>query len=431
MNTRIFGYTHATALIIAAMIGTGVFTSLGLQVQSIPSAPAVLLLWVLGGVSSLCGALAYAELGAALPRSGGEYHLLRSIYNPTLGFIAGVATLIAGLAAPIAVSAVAFAKYMQNFFSLPAPMYSIGIILLLTALHAGSTRLGAVLHSGVTYFNLALILLFIGAAFIAPSQAAPNLAFTPQDTQFVMSPSYAVAFVYVSYAYLGWNTSIYVMDEVTEPQKNLPRSVITGVIVVTALYVLLNYGFLKSASIQALAGKVDVGYIAAQTLFGARGATLMSALIALALLASVSSYIILGPRVWRVMGVDYPTNTVLRFVSSESRFGAGLWAFVAQAMIALVMVVTSTFDAILVYAGFLLNIFNLLAVVGVIILRFKQPALPRPYRVWGYPATPILFAIVSLWMTVYVFIERPVESAFVLLTFVGGYLLSLRNRSKA
>jgi APA family basic amino acid/polyamine antiporter len=198
------------------------------------------------------------------------------------------------------------------------------------------------------------------------------------------------------------------------------------------LYVALNYAFLKSSSLQALAGKVDVGYIAAQTLFGAQGATLMSALIALALLASVSSYVILGPRVWRVMGTDYPNNAVLQFISSEKYLKkpaiSGLRAFAAQAAIAIAMVLTSTFDAILVYAGFLLNIFNLLAVVGVIVLRFKQPSLPRPYKVWGYPATPILFALVSLWMTAYVFIERPVESVFVLLTFIGGYLLSVRTQ---
>lgn len=428
MNKRVFGYSQATALIIAAMVGTGVFTSLGLQVQAIPSVPSVLLLWVLGGVASLCGALAYAELGAALPRSGGEYHLLSSIYHPVLGFIAGVATLVSGLAAPIAVAAVAFSKYMANFLPFPPLAMAVGVIVFATLIHSLHVRFGALLHSGVTYFNIALILVFIVAAFVFGNNQAIPLVPTAQDASWMLTPAYAVAFVYVSYAYLGWNSSIYVLDEVRDPQKTLPRSVLSGVAIVTVLYLLLNVAFLKTASMQDLAGKIDVGHYSAQAMIGAAGAKVMSALIALALLATVSSYVILGPRVWKVMGEDYE---LFRFATKTNAQGAPVWAFVAQALIAILLVLTSTFDAILIYAGFILNIFNFLAVVGVIVLRVRRPDLPRPYKVWGYPATPIIFALISLWMTVYVFIERPKESAFVLLTFVVGYILGLWNKRRS
>ena len=421
MKSRVFGFPQMTAFVIAAMIGTGVFTSLGLQVKAIPSVPAVILLWIVGGVASLTGALAYAELGAAHPRSGGEYHLLGTIYTPTLGFIAGVATLVAGLAAPIALSAVAFGKYAQNLIALPEPVFTVGVILLATIVHSVNVRVGAALHSAVTYFNVALILVFIVAAFLAPTPA-PSLIPTASDFSLIITPAYAVSFVFVSYAYLGWNTSVYVIDEIKDVQKNLPRSVITGVFVVTALYVVLNYSFLKVASIQALSGKLDVGYIAAQGMFAERGALVMSALIALVLLASVSSYAVLGPRVWNVMGEDY---TLLRFAAVKNKHGVAVRAFWLQAVIAITIVLTSSFEAILIYTGFLLNVFNMLAVVGVIILRRKHPELPRPYKVWGYPVTPLIFATISFWMAASVVVERPKESLAVLATFALGFLLNI------
>lgn len=412
-----------TAFVIAAMIGTGVFTSLGMQVKAIPSAPAVLLLWVIGGIASLTGALAYAELGAAHPRSGGEYHLLGTIYTPTLGFIAGLATLIAGLAAPMALSAVAFAKYAQNLIPLPEWVFSVGVLIFTSLLHSINIRAGSLLHSGVTYFNVALILVLIGAAFISPNPA-PNLSFATEDWSYILSPGYAVAFVFVSYAYLGWNTSVYVIDEIHDVQKTLPRSVIAGVVVVTVLYVILNFAFLKAASLNALAGKVDVGYIAAQAIFGERGASLMSALIALVLLASVSSYTVLGPRVWNVMGEDY---AIFRAVAVKNAKHIPVRAFWLQCAIATVIVLTSSFEAILIYTGFLLNVFNMLAVVGVIILRRKYPDLPRPYRVWGYPVTPLIFAGISFWMAASVVMERPKESLAVLATFAVGFAFSSKQ----
>jgi APA family basic amino acid/polyamine antiporter len=432
MQNRVFGYSAATTLIIAAMVGTGVFTSLGLQVQAIPSSSAVLLLWVLGGIASLAGALSYAELGAALPRSGGEYHLLSSIYHPTLGFIAGISTIVAGLAAPVAVAAVAFGKYAGNV--LPSAgmltpetlgvVLSVGVILLVTVVHAAHIRLGALLHSGITFFNIALILTFIIAAFVWGKNTDIPVLPRFSDLAFILSPNYAVSFVFVVYAYLGWNSSIYVLDEIRDPQKTLPRSVLSGVAIVTVLYLLLNYAFLRTASIQEIAGKIDVGNYAATALLGVSGATVMNALIALALLATVSSYTILAPRVWRVMGEDYP---LFQFAAKTAPNGSPVRAFALQASIAIVMVLTSTFETILVYAGFLLTIFNLLAVVGVIILRWKKPDAPRPYKAWGYPATPIVFAIIGCWMTVFVVMQRPKESALVLLTFALGYGLSVWN----
>jgi basic amino acid/polyamine antiporter, APA family len=200
--------------------------------------------------------------------------------------------------------------------------------------------------------------------------------------------------------------------------------VLSGVAVVTVLYLLLNYAFLRTAPMQEFAGKVDVGNFAAIALLGQQGSVVMNALIALALLATVSSYTVLAPRVWKVMGDDYP---LFRRASVLAPNGAPRLAFLLQAALAIVMILTSTFDAILIYAGFILNVFNCLAVIGVIILRRKMPDAPRPYKAWGYPFTPLIFAAISLWMIVLVVRERPVESGFVVLTFVLGYVLSRWN----
>ncbi|TAE32710.1 MAG: amino acid permease [Candidatus Kapaibacterium sp.] len=436
MHKRIFGLREAIALIIAAMVGTGVFTSLGLQLQSIPSTSAVLLLWVLGGIASLCGALAYAELGATLPRSGGEYHLLSKIYHPTLGFIAGLSTLVAGIAAPVAVAAVAFGKYASNVaanFTTLAPetlavVLSVGVVVLVTVVHSSHIRLGALLHSGITFFNIALIVSFIIAALLWGKNTSVSLLPNAQDIDLMLSPSYAVSFVFVIYAYLGWNSSIYVLDEIKDPQKTLPRSVLSGVVLVMALYLLLNYAFLRTAPMQDFVGKIDVGNYAAMALFGTQGAVIMNALISCALLATVSSYTILAPRVWRAMGEDYP---LFRFAAKLAPNGAPIQAFALQAAIAIFMVLTSTFETILLYAGFLLNLFNLLAVVGVIVLRIKMPDAPRPYKAWGYPITPLIFAAISLWMTAQVVVQRPTESAMIVCTFALGYALSVWNNRRS
>ncbi len=436
MQNRVFGYKEATALIVAAMVGTGVFTSLGLQVQAIPSTSAVLLLWILGGIASLCGALAYAELGTALPRSGGEYHLLSKIYHPTLGFIAGLSTIVAGIAAPVAVAAVAFGKYASNVavnFTTLAPetlgtVLSVGVVVLVAVVHSSHIRLGALLHSGITFFNFALILSFIVAALVWGQNTSVEIVPNAKDVDFMLSPSYAVSFVFVIYAYLGWNSSIYVLDEVKDPQKTLPRSVLSGVLLVMALYLLLNYAFLRTAPMQEFAGKIDVGNYAATALFGTKGAMIMNALISCALLATVSSYTILAPRVWRVMGEDYP---LFSFAAKLAPNGAPIQAFTLQAAIAIFMVLTSTFETILLYAGFLLNLFNLLAVVGVIVLRIKMPDAPRPYKAWGYPITPVIFAAISLWMTAQVVVQRPTESAMIVCTFALGYALSVWNTRRS
>jgi basic amino acid/polyamine antiporter, APA family len=432
---RTFGYAHATALVIAAMIGTGVFTSLGMQLSTIPSVSAVLLLWVLGGLSSVCGALCYAELGAAYPRSGGEYHLLSIIYSPRLGFVAGVGSIIAGLAAPVAASAVAFSRYVHNLVAVPEWAAVVGVIVVTTLVHSINTRLGARLHSWITYFNIVLILAFVVAAFaLAPFssvstalQGLPQLAFTANDVALVLSPSYAIAFVFVSYAYLGWNTSVYVIDEVREP-------VITGVLVVMVLYVLLNAAFLTTASIGQLAGNIDVGYVAAQQILPRSGAILMSALIALALLASISAYTVLAPRIWSVLSEDFSKQfSMLRFFAPDANSAgqpqaASHRAFWAQALLAAAIALSSTFDAILIYAGFILGLFNCLAVLGVIILRRREPSRPRPYKVWGYPLTPLVFVIIAAWMTLYGVTERPKESLFVVLTFAAIYGVSFLGK---
>jgi APA family basic amino acid/polyamine antiporter len=190
------------------MIGTGVFTSLGFQVSGLPSGFSLLLLWVIGGVCALCGALAYGELAAALPRSGGEYHFLSEIFDPAIGFVAGWASASAGFAAPVALSAIAFGHYSQGFFSGASPLVlSLAVVGIVTVVHLCSVRTGSAFQNVFTWVKVSLILVFIVAGCaLCPAQP---ISFVPHpgDVGLIFSAPFAVSLVYVMYSYSGWNAS--------------------------------------------------------------------------------------------------------------------------------------------------------------------------------------------------------------------------------
>ncbi|HEX9653513.1 MAG TPA: amino acid permease [bacterium] len=429
------GVFTATCFVIANMIGTGVFTSLGFQAAVIPSVFPLLLLWVVGGIIALCGAFAYAELGAALPRSGGEYHLLSRIYHPVLGFLSGWVSLTVGFAAPTALAAMALVSYLSAAVDgLPERHLAAAIVALFTIVHGVSIRVGSRAHNFFTSLKVTLILVFIAAVFwIAPAE---SLSLIPRagDARLIVSPAFAVSLVFVSFAYSGWNAAIYVVGEIREPQKNLPCALFAGTLLVTLLYVLLNFVFIYTTPLVELAGKIEIAYLSGRRVFGPAGGKIMALILAFLLLSTVSGHVFVGPRITQVMGEDYPT---LRLLKTKSRRGIPLNAMIFQLAIVLLMIYTSTFEQVMIYAGFVLNLITCLAVAGVFVLRFRQPELPRPYRTWGYPFTPIIFLLVNAWTLVYVLMERPRESLSglgIVLLGVGVYFISAslarRTRSR-
>ncbi|MCB2378932.1 amino acid permease [Hymenobacter sp. BT635] len=412
-------FLTGTAIVIANMVGTGVFTSLGFQVLGIQSGFALLMLWAVGGLIALCGALCYGELAAAMPRSGGEYHYLSQIYHPALGFLSGWVSATVGFAAPTALAAMALGKYAASVWPAVSPqLLSVAVVLALTAVHAASSRAGSRLQVVVTAVKVVVLVVFIGAGWLL---AIPQpIAFLPQgsqDWQQLLSPAFAVSLIYVSYAYSGWNAAVYLTGEVANPQRNLPRILLAGTAVVLLLYVGLNFVFLYGTPIPNLAGQLEVGYVAASQIFGPAVGRLMGAVVAVLLVSTVSSMIFAGPRIIQVMGEDLPA---LRSLAVVSKNGIPVRALLLQTILTLVFILTSTFEQVLLYAGFILSLFTFLTVLGLFVLRLRQPELPRPYRAWGYPITPLIFLALSGWTLLFILRDKPTESLYGLATLAVG-----------
>lgn len=409
----------ATAVVVANMIGTGVFTSLGFQVGPLPSGFVIMLLWLVGGVCAFCGAVCYGELAAAMPRSGGEYHYLTQIFSPAVGFLAGWLSATVGFAAPIALAAMAFGKYFAG--ALPgadAVMLSHGVVIAMMLVHLLGVNAGAKFQNVATWLKVALIVVFIAAGLWMPK--AQPISFLPiaGDAARVTSPAFAVSLVFVMYAYTGWNAVTYIVGEVKNPARTLPLAVAIGTLIVSVLYVGLNAVFLRAAPLTELAGKVDVGHAAADHIFGAQGGRLMALLISGGLVSAISAMTWVGPRVMMTMGEDVH---LLRPLAKKSTVGVPWVAMLVQTAIVLALLHSGKFEKVLTYVQFSLTLSSFLTVLGMIVLRMTKPALPRPYRAWGYPLTPLIFLSVSLWMMWHILRSNPIES----LAGLGTILLGL------
>ncbi len=423
------GRVTLTALLVSNMVGTGVFTSLGFQARGLHTTFALLLLWVVGGVAAACGALSYAELGAALPRSGGEYVYLGRAYHPLVGFLGGWVSMTAGFAAPIALAGIAFGRYVGAVVPvapLPASLVLVGAAALL---HATNLTAGRRVQVALTVANLLLIVGFVAAGLARGGQPVP-LAPTPDAWREVASPAFAVSLVYVGYAYTGWNAAGYVAGEVRDPRRAVPLAAALGTGLVAWCYLLLNYTFLRLAPLADLEGVVEVGALAARHAFGPAGATVVSATIALLLVATVSAMVLAGSRVTQAVAGGMQRAGVL---SARTAGGTPRNAVFAQAALVALLLLTNSFERVMAYTGFTLTLTSLLAVVGLLVLRVREPALPRPYRAWGYPVTPLVYVAVSLWTLGFVLAERPRESLLGLATVLAGVPVwwGLRDRPSA
>lgn len=425
---RKIGLWTATAIVAANMIGTGVFTSLGFQIIDIKDGFSIGFLWLLGGIAALCGALAYGELGAAMPRSGGEYHFLSKIFHPAVGFLSGWVSALVGFSAPIAAAAMALARYTTQTLvasGVLAPgdntvlitAMVIGVVTVITIIHSMQIQLVSRFQVFFTGLKISLILIFVFAGFALAKSQGVNFLPGPESVKLVFSAPFAVSLVFVMYAYSGWNAATYVVNDIEDPGKNLPRSLFLGTLIVTLLYVPLNLVFLYSSPMSALEGKPEVGFIAANYIFGSVGAIFMGALISLGLISAISSMTWAGPRVSQVMGEDYK---LLGFLKTKNKNGVPIYALILQYVIVIILVLSAKFEQIITYIGFILSLSTFLTVLGVFVLRWKAPGLARPYRTWGYPVTPIIFLLVTGWMLVFVLRDKPAESLAGLATvFVG------------
>ena len=412
-GTYKFGLTTASAFVIANMIGTGVFTSLGFQLLGTTNMSSILLLWLMGGVIALCGALVYGELGAVMPRSGGEYHYLRKIYHPMLGFMAGWASLIVGFAAPVALACMALSGYLTRVFPVLNPMMvGISVLTLITIVHAYDVKMGGTIQRYFTFFKILVIVGFIACGLAMPVKyQSITSSFSSFSLDDIFSTGFAVSLVWVYYAYSGWNASAYMANEIKNPQRTIPRSLFISTLVVTVLYLFLNAVFLLSTPVAEMTGQLEVGLIAAQHIFGHTLGNMMGLLIALLLVSSISSMVFLGPRVSQVMGED---TYILRPLAKRSERGTPYVAIWVQYIISVLLIITNSFELVTKYTGITLSFFALMTVIGVFVHRKRYPNVHRPYKTWGYPFTPIIFIMLIMWSIAYLVREDFIQ------TFVEG-----------
>lgn len=425
------GSGPAVALVVANMIGTGVFTSLGYQLEALPSAFPILVLWAVGGVLSFCGALCYAELVSMWPRSGGEYHLLREAYHPLAGFLAGWVSLVAGFAAPIALAAMAFGRYLAKLGVPVEPIWLAGgAVVLVTLIMLGSTSAVGRFLGGLTILKVTLIVAFMVGAMMPAGggEVVASVSLKPKagDWDLILSGGFATSLVYVMYAYTGWNGAAYVAGELRDPQRMVPLALLGGTALVMVLYVGLNAAFLVRAPWEMLRSEPEVALAAAKAIFGERGGAWMGGLIAFGLLSMLTGLTWAGSRVHQRLGQDLMR---LGFLAKANRHGAPVGAVLLQGGLASLLLFSGTFDAVLNYVEALLLVSSLLAVVAVIWLRWRRPEVVRPFKVPLYPVPPLLFAAATSYMLVYLVQRRPQELMWGAVTLLVGWLIHVLVRA--
>ena len=428
---RKLGLFSVTNIVIANIIGAGIFTTTGYLMEFLNNPVLMLSLWAVGGIVAFCGAMAFGELGAAFPEAGGEYIFISKLFHPLPGFLSGWMSLIVGFSAPIAASAIGFSKYFtwafpqfQNWLQLENTISSdlfskflaIAIILAFTLIHSRGIVLGSRVQNGLTILKVILVVGLIIAGFLIGKGSFENARPTEQfQFNFGSWKAIGLSLMFIMFAYSGWNSATYIGSEVKNPKKVIPWSLLISTAIVMVLYILLNLFFVYAIPPTQMMGEPEIGGLAAGNAFGETAEIIISLLISFALFSSLSAFIILGPRVYYRMAKDgYFFKSI---AAIHPRFKVPTNAIYLQATIAIVLVLSGTFEQILIYLGFSLGIFPILAVAGVFILRLKKAS---PLKLPGYPIVHIVFILTGIVMLVLAYMERPWESTIAVLTALSG-----------
>jgi basic amino acid/polyamine antiporter, APA family len=413
---RRLGLASGAALVISSMIGTGIYTTTGFLIRDLGSARLVLLAWVVGGLLSCCGALAYGRLATALPFNGGEYQLLGRLYHPTVGFVAGWVSIVAGFSAPLAATAVAFATYSGRYFpQVPRELLAISLIGIIAAFHLRGASFSSRLQIGATSLQVILMTVLVvcglalghlGRCFTPARLGASNWH----------SPQFAHSLVYVTFAYSGWNAAVYVAGEIRNPARTLPRALVGATGLVTLLYVLVNVVYLASAPLGELSGALDIGAVATQRLFGPRAALAMTVLVCLGLVSCVSALTFSGARVLSAMSLDSKRLSIL---TPKTAAAPPSRATLLQSVLAAILVVTSSFEALLTYVGIMLSVSTLFALLGIFRLRTlgDQHIASIPTRV-----ATLLAALLVVWIIVATSLAAPASALLTLATITLAWI---------
>jgi APA family basic amino acid/polyamine antiporter len=439
---RKLGLFPATNIVVANMIGAGIFTTSGLLMSGLNNPVLMLVLWAAGGIIALCGALSYGELGAAMPGAGGEYLFLSKLYHPVFGFLSGWVSFIVGFSAPIAASALGFSEYftravpglsawIQNTGlmgpDLTKKVLAVSVILIFTLIHYRGIKYGARIQNALTLLKILLIVILLTAGFSSGRGDFSNFAQGGSIPSGLAGwKTIGLSLMWIMFAYSGWNASTYLGAEIRNPAKNLPGSLIYGTAIVIILYLGLNILYVYGINPEKMKGVISIGGLAMGSLFGKPAEVLFSILISFALFSSLSAFIIIGPRVYYSMAKD---GLFFRSAAKiHKKFQVPSNSILFQCLISLVLVLSGTFEQVLTYMGFALGIFPLLAVFGVWRLRKNNPGA---VRIKGFPVTQIVYIAAGVLILLLSFLERPMESSIALLTvFVGiPFYFIFKNKS--
>jgi len=420
---RGIGFWTATAVVISNMIGTGIFTITGFMASDVPDPIFIIGLWILGGFIALMGTLAVAELGAMLPFAGGDYIYLHNSYGPFWAYMTGWMSFFVGFSAPIAISAIAFMVYINNFAPglslLQLRIFAILVIFLFAGFHYAGLKVSKLVQNSITSLKVIFILTIIVASFLWGKGNWEHFNKNLIDgTASISLTKAGVSLIFVMFAYSGWNAASYIAGEIKNPGKNLPRSIITGTLAVTLIYLLLNLVYFYALPINEMKGVIDIGAESMNALFGSSVSSFTTVGFAVSILACLSAMVFIGPRVYYAMAED--NLFFKKFKEVHPVFKTPSKAILLQAGWSSVLLISGTFEQLLAYASFILMGFLAMTVSAVYILRRKLPDAERPYKAFGYPITPAIFIIMSIWMMTYTLIERPFESLFGVLTILAG-----------
>jgi APA family basic amino acid/polyamine antiporter len=428
---RRLGLFPLTNIVVANMVGAGIFTTSGLLLKDLGNPLLMLALWVVGGVIALCGAMCYGELGASIPQAGGEYIFLSKLFHPLFGFLSGWVSFFVGFSAPIAASAIGFTEYFTRAFPgllhpgiLPGQaegpilkkVYAALIIVVFTLIHRMGIKLGARVQNSLTVLKVGLI---VGLVVFGLTSGKGSFDHLSQggglNFGFAGWKVMGLSLMWIMFAYSGWNASAYIGSEVENPSKNMPRSLLLGTGIVVLLYFFLNLFYIYAIPPVQMSGVISVGGLAAGNLFGQGFDRLFSVLISVALFSSLSAFIILGPRVYYSMARD---GYFFRFASEvHPKHRVPAKSILLQGLIAVVIAVSGSFEQVLTYMGFSLGIFPLLAVIGLFKLRREKKSV---IRMPGFPLTPAVYLLAGAAVLVLGFLERPVPSSIAILTAALG-----------
>jgi APA family basic amino acid/polyamine antiporter len=420
---RSIGLFSLTNIVIANMIGAGIFTTTGIIMNDLSNPSLLIILWFVGGLIALLGALSYGEIGANYPLAGGEYIYLAKLLHPLFGFLSGWVSFIVGFAAPIAASALALSEYLSRVFDFNLltgndlifkKIISVAVILIFTLIHVSGVKKGTIVQNILTVVKITIILVLLLFGFLFGSGTFNHFHVLNSTKASVNFETIGLSLLWISFAYSGWNASSYIGSEIRNVKKNLPLSLILGTLFVTLLYVGLNILYVYAIDVEKMKGVVSIGGLAVNELFGLSLDITFSLFIAFALLSSISAYIIIGPRIYYSMAKNGHFFKVASYVNKNKVPSKSI---IIQSGLAIVYVVSGTFEQILTFLGISLSIFPILTVFMIFKLRKKKEGL---IKFKGYPFTQIAFILFSVVIFVTAYMNRPIESSFAIGVIIIG-----------